>query len=109
MKNTLTTALALSLGITALTTEAGTPGITGVYTSKYVFAMTSFGAPVGEPTPPQDWVLNFDTGTIDVTNVEPFFQCRTSGLRMSVTFSDNGDGTYSGTPGAANMLFDYQS
>ncbi len=115
-KTALATALALSLGTTALTAEAGTPGITGVFNDQYIFTMTDPNdIPVGVPTPPQDWVFDFDAGTVSITNTATFYG--SVWTAHDVTFMDNGDGTYSGIvgPGApgdvtndfANMLFDW--
>lgn len=115
-KTALATALALSLGTTALTAEAGTPGITGVFNDQYIFTMTDPNdTPVGVPTAPQDWVFDFDAGTVNVTNTATFYA--SVWTAHDVTFMDNGDGTYSGIvgPGApgdvtndfANMLFDW--
>ena len=115
-KTALATALALSLGTTVLTAEAGTPGITGVFNDQYIFTMTDPNdIPVGVPTPPQDWVFDFDAGTVSITNTATFYG--SVWTAHDVTFMDNGDGTYSGIvgPGApgdvtndfANMLFDW--
>jgi hypothetical protein len=105
-KTALATALAVSLGTAAITVEAGTPGITGVFNDQYIFSMTDPNdAPVGTPTPPQDWVFDFDNGTVSITNTATFYA--SVWTAHDVTFTDNGDGTYSGIPGAPNMLFDW--
>ena len=117
-KTALASALALTLGTAVLTVEAGTPGITGVWNSKYVFTMTSpGGGAVGTPTPPQDWVFDFDNGVVSISNTVTFYG--SVWTAHDVAFTDNGDGTYSGlitpdpaTPGlqtntTPNMLFDW--
>jgi len=105
-KSALATALALTLGTVALTAEAGTSGITGVFNSEYIFTMTSpGGGPVGGTANPQAWTFDFGTGTASVANTETFFG--SVWTAHSVTFTDNGDGTYSGTSGLPNMLFNW--
>ena len=59
-KTLLATAVALSLGVSAAA-DAGTAGLTGVWTGTYSFAMFSpGGGPVGAPTAPQSWTWDFD-------------------------------------------------
>ncbi|MDH5764378.1 MAG: VPLPA-CTERM sorting domain-containing protein [Gammaproteobacteria bacterium] len=106
-RSLLATAVALSLGVSA-TADAGTAGLTGVWTGTYSFAMFSPGfAPVGAPTAPQAWSWDFGAGTITIANTTTFYA--SVWTAHNVTFVDNGDGTYGNpTPGVTpNMLFDW--
>ncbi|MCK5003411.1 MAG: hypothetical protein KAS57_10315 [Gammaproteobacteria bacterium] len=106
MKKTLIAsgvAIALSSSMNA---EAGTTGLTGVWTGAYSFAVWSPSmSPIGTPTAPQFWSWDFDAGTVSIVNTATFYA--SVWTAHSVTFSDKGDGTYGGTPGMANMLFDW--
>ncbi|MCK5001950.1 MAG: VPLPA-CTERM sorting domain-containing protein [Gammaproteobacteria bacterium] len=106
MKKTLiASGVAIALG-NSMNAEAGTVGITGVWAGTYTFAMFSpGGGPVGVPTAPQFWSWDFDAGTISIANTTTFYA--SVWTVHDVTFSDRGDGTYGGTPGSANMLFDW--
>jgi hypothetical protein len=100
-KTALATALAASLGTAAVTAQAGTAGLTGVWTGTYVFTMYSPGGDfVGSSGDPQAWTFDFDAGTVDITNTSTFYG--SVWTAKDVSFADNGDGTYSG-----NMLFDW--
>ena len=104
-KTLLATAVALSLGVSAAA-DAGTSGLTGVWSGTYSFAMFSpGGGPVGAPTAPQSWTWDFDAGTVSIVNTTTFYA--SVWTAHDTTFADNGDGTYGGTAGSANMLFDW--
>lgn len=116
-KTVLATALALSLGTASIAAEAGTTGITGVWTGEYSFDMFD---PNGNPVPDdpslQEWTFDFDAGTVSITNTKTFYA--SVWTARDVTFTDNGDGTYGNTAtvdpedgtvwtGTPNMLFDW--
>jgi hypothetical protein len=105
-KTAIAAALALTLGGAAVTAEAGTAGLTGVWTGTYTFAMTSpGGAPVGGSSG-EAWTWDFDAGTVDIVNTSLFYG--SVWTAHDVTFSDNADGTYgTGVAGPANMFFDW--
>ncbi|MGB5259879.1 MAG: hypothetical protein WBO34_05075 [Gammaproteobacteria bacterium] len=99
-KTALATALAVAVG-TAGIAEAGTAGLTGVWTGSYVFTMYDPGGGfVGDSGAPQPWTFDFNAGTVDIVNTSTFYTSVWSA--HDVTFGDNGDGTYSGS-----MLFDW--
>ncbi len=106
-KNALASALAIVLGTGTATTEAGTAGLTGIWTGTYSFAMYSpGGGSVGSPTAPQAWSFDFDTGTVSIENTATFY----AGVwtAHNVTATDNGDGTYGNAlDTGANMIFDW--
>ncbi len=117
-KTALAAALALSLGTVAVTAEAGTAGLTGVWSGTYSFSMTSPGGnPVGAPTAPQAWSFDFGTGggtaAVTIANTTTFYA--SVWTAHTVTAVDNGDGTYGNTSsctgtvcsGTTNMLFDW--
>lgn len=115
-KTALATALALSLGTASIAAEAGTAGITGVWTGTYSFSMSSpGGGAVGAPTAPQAWTFDFDAGTVSIANTTTFYA--SVWTAKNVTFNDNGDGTYGNTAtgagtvwtGTQNMLFDWSN
>jgi len=110
MKRTLiASAIAITLG-TAPIVVAGTAGLTGVWSGTYVFWMPSpGGAPNVPPFPPQEWVWNFDDGTININNVEPMFG--SVWTAHDATFADNDDGTYGNARGTGipNMLLDWSA
>ncbi|MCK5003174.1 MAG: VPLPA-CTERM sorting domain-containing protein [Gammaproteobacteria bacterium] len=104
-RSLLATAVALSLGVAA-TADAGTAGLTGVWTGTYSFAMFSpGGGPVGVPTAPQVWSWDFNAGTISIANTTTFYA--SVWTAHDVTFVDQGDGTYGTGAGVANMFFDW--
>ncbi len=108
-KTALAAALALSLGTVAVTAEAGTAGLTGVWTGTYSFSMTSpGGGAVGAPTPAQAWSFDFGNSSVSISNTTTFYASVWTAHNISI--ADNGDGTYGqgGTAaGTANMLFDW--
>ncbi|MDH5711106.1 MAG: hypothetical protein OEZ15_05525 [Gammaproteobacteria bacterium] len=104
-KTILATSIALTLGVST-TAGAGTAGLTGVWTGTYTFALWSPSmAPIGVPSPPQFWSWDFNAGTVSIVNTTTFYA--SVWTAHDVTFSDRGDGTYGGTPGAANLLWDW--
>ncbi len=106
-KTLLATGVAIALG-NSMIAEAGTAGITGVWTGTYSFQMLSgSGSPIGVATSPQVWSWDFDAGTVNIANTATFYA--SVWTTHSVTFSDRGDGTYGGTPGTANMLVDWDT
>ncbi|MCK5003410.1 MAG: VPLPA-CTERM sorting domain-containing protein [Gammaproteobacteria bacterium] len=104
-KTLIASGIAIALG-NSMNAEAGTTGLTGVWTGTYSFAVYSgSGSPIGSATPPQFWSWDFDAGTVNIANTATFYA--SVWTAHSVTFSDRGDGTYGGTPSTANMLFDW--
>ena len=108
MKKTLVvSAVALALG-SSFNSEAGTAGLTGVWTGTYTFLMSSpDGLPVGLSTDPQSWKWDFDNGTVSIENASIFLG--DVWTAHDVTFVDNGDGTYGNARGTGtpNMLWDW--
>ena len=106
MKKTLiASGVAIALG-SSMSAEAGTTGLTGVWTGTYAFElMSGSGSPIFGPSEPQFWSWDFDAGTVNMLNTSTFYA--SVWTAHSVTFSDRGDGTYGGTPDTANMLFDW--
>lgn len=101
-KTAVATALAVALG-TSSVADAGTAGLTGVWTGSYVFTMYSPGDGfVGSSGAPQAWTFDFDAGTVDIQNTSTFYGSVWSA--KDVMFTDMGDGTYDGT-----MLFDWST
>lgn len=105
-KTMLAAAMVAAMGTTAIA-EAGTVGLTGVWSGTYSFAMFSpGGGPVGAPTAPQSWSFDFDNNTVSISNTTTFYA--SVWTAHSVTATDNGDGTYGNTTAqGANMLFNW--
>ena len=115
-KHAIAAAVAVALGGGALSAQANTAGLTGVWTGTYTFTMfSSGGGTVGTSGPGQAWTWDFNpttfsstNGTIDIANTTAFFG--NVWTAHDVTFSDNGS-SYGPAGGfeAVNMLFDYQT
>ena len=106
-KQAIAAAVAVALGGGALSAQANTSGLTGVWTGTYVFSMTSpGGGGVGVPAPPQAWSWDFDAGTVSISNTTTFFG--SVWTAHDTTFSDNGT-DYGSTPAGVNMLFDWSA
>lgn len=105
-KTLLATAMVAALGTTAIA-EAGTVGLSGVWTGTYSFSMFSpRGSAVGAPTAPQNWTFDFDAGTVSIENTTTFYA--SVWTAHDVTITDNGDGTYGNVAASGpNMLFDW--
>lgn len=103
MKRTLiASAMAIALGTTP-TVEAGTAGLTGVWKGLYTWgAFSAGGGPEFIDSVPQPWTFDFDAGTVDLTNTHTFYG--SVWTAHDVTFTDNGDGTYSGA-----LLWDWSA
>ena len=106
-KHAIAAAVAVALGGGALSAQANTAGLTGVWSGTYVFSMTSPpGGPVGTPAPPQAWTWDFDAGTVAIANSTAFFG--SVWTAHDTTFTDNGP-DYGTTPADVNMLFDWSA
>ena len=116
-KQAIAAAVAVALGVSTLSVEANTSGLTGTWSGTYLFSMYSAGGgPVGTSPPPnQTWTWDFNPnsanstfGTVDIPNTTAFFG--NVWTAHDVTFSDNGS-SYgpAGGVNAINMLFDYQT
>lgn len=108
-KQAIAAAVSVALGISALSVEANTAGLTGVWSGTYIFTMYSTGGTaLGNSGVGQAWSWNFDAGTISLSNTTAFFG--NVWTAHDVTFADTGT-SYgpAGGPGAVNMLFDYQA
>ena len=107
-RQAIAAAVAVALGGGALSAQANTAGLTGIWTGTYLFDMTNpVGGPVGGSGVPQAWTWDFDAGTVTVANTTTFFGAG-AWTAHDVTFSDNGS-SYgpAGGAGAVNMLFDW--
>ena len=113
-KQALAAAVAIALGGGALSAQANTAGLTGVWTGTYTFTMYSGnGGLVGSSGPGQAWTWDFNptsasspNGTVVIENTTAFFG--NVWTAHDVTFADNGT-SYgpAGGAGAVNMLFDW--
>ena len=100
-KTALSAAVALVVGTSAMTAQANTAGLTGVWSGTYTFQMFSpGGGPVGVPTSDK-WTWNFDAGTMTITNSATFYgSVWTAG---DITFTDTGS-SYDG-----NLTFSWSA
>ena len=97
-KTALATAIALSLGTSAIA-HANTAGLTGVWSGTYTFSMFSPGdGGVGTPSS-SSWTWDFDAGTVTIANSATFYG--SVWTAAGVTFSDTGS-SYDG-----NMTFSW--
>lgn len=106
MKSTLVaSSVAIVLGC-SINANAGTAGLTGIWTGTYTFAMfDQDNNQWDSSSPPQTWTWDFDAGTIDIANTSAFLA--TVWTAHDVTFIDNGGGAYGTTSASANLLFDW--
>ena len=113
-KHAIAAAVAVALGGGALSAQANTAGLTGVWSGTYTFTMYSgSGGLVGSSGPGQAWTWDFNpttfnspNGTVTIENTTAFFG--NVWTAHDVTFSDNG-ASYGPADGAGqvNMLFDW--
>ena len=90
----ISSAVAIALG-SSINVEAGTAGLTGVWTGEYIWAdLDSGGGCDICPDIAQPWTFNFDNGTAEIVNTIPVFGGDYT--FHDTTFADNNDGTYSG-------------
>ena len=95
----ISSAVAIAL-CSSINVEAGTTGLTGVWTGEYIWADLGPGGGCDIcPGIAQPWTFNFDNGTAELVNTIDFFGHTYT--FHDTTFTDNNDGTYSGL-----ILFD---
>ena len=107
-KTSVASAVAVALGI-SINAEAGTAGLTGVWTGSYSMIFLGVGGgPIGSSSPPQSWTWNFDAGAVDIENTATFYV--SVWTAHDVTFSDTGS-SYgpAGGYGSVNMLWDWST
>jgi hypothetical protein len=103
VKRTLVaSAIAITLG-TIPTVKAGTAGLTGVWKGLYTWgAFSPGGGSEFIDSIPQAWTFDFAAGTVALTNTHTFYG--SVWTAHDITFTDNGDGTYSGA-----LLWDWST
>ena len=88
-KQAIAAAVAVALGGAAVSAQANTAGLTGVWSGTYTFSMFSpGGGPVGAPTPPQAWTWDFDAGTISIANTTTFYASVWTAHDVTITDND---------------------
>jgi hypothetical protein len=105
-KQAIAAAVSVALGVSTLSAQANTAGLTGVWSGTYTFTMYSPGNGfIGDSGAPQAWTWNFDAGTVSINNTTAFFG--NVWTAHDVTFSDTGTSYGPPSAGAVNMLFDW--